>query len=445
MNNLPAWLKLNKVLVLVLLGVLAAGLFYSFHFQIRPVVDARAYDVIATNLASGHGYREDLDKSLAQDFAIVRVGPLYEYFLAGLYKVFGHYYQIVWVAQALLHAASAWLIYLVSLLIFSAQANRKKIALWAAIFFGFYPDLIEISAMLLTETLYLFLMCLALYVFFLYFRKQTVWLTVISGVVFGLAALARPPVLLFIPIVLFYLYKKRLRQKAVLFLFVLLAVFLPWTARNYQLYHKFMPFGAAGAFNFWIGNYHGGSGEQEATAAQYDFLASHPVSDINNESLRQFKNFLVSYPAEFVKLTLLRADKYFSVLRPSGFWFYQTGLGQFLFVACSALASMILFVLGAGGFIKAFRSKNEPLLYLLAFTVATPLVIIVSVVETRYRFQVYPFLAVLGGFFIVWLKSRAGWWKEKVLWLAILLVFSNAFIDFTLSLVKIRERLNNFF
>ena len=85
-----------------------------------------AYDVIASNLANGNGYREDLSVDLAHDYAIARVGPLYEYFLVGIYKIFGHNYFWVWFFQALLHAVSAWLIYKTTQIIFSDSEKKGK-------------------------------------------------------------------------------------------------------------------------------------------------------------------------------------------------------------------------------------------------------------------------------------------------------------------------------
>ena len=444
-NHIKKYFYNNKIIILILLGSFLASIFYSFHFRIDPRVDAKAYDIIALNVINGDGYRENLDKDIAYDIAVVRVGPLYEYFLAGIYKVFGHNYGFVWIFQAILHALTALLVYLTVPLIFSEFHSRKKIALWAAAIIGFYPDLIEISAMLLTETLYLFFVCLMIYVFFLYFQKTGNWMAIFLGLSSGLATLARPTVLFLMPIIFFFFYKKKLRFQSFLFLLALIIVFIPWTARNYAIYNKIMPFGAGGSFNFWIGNYHGGNGEQEPSSGQFVFLGSHKISELQGESIDQFKNFLIDHPAEFVKLTFLRANKYFSVIRPMGFWFYQQGIGKLLMILSSALASMILFIFSLAGAIKAFKEKNAALKYLLAFAIATPLIIFITVVETRYRFQIYPLLAILAGYFLVSLGGAKKWWTDKILWLAIFIVSLNGLVDLILSFDKLKEKLGGFF
>ncbi|MDD4271835.1 MAG: glycosyltransferase family 39 protein [Patescibacteria group bacterium] len=447
--NKEKWLlfwRQNRILILILVGSFILSLAYSFYFKIPPAVDARAYDNIAQNLANGNGYRENLDTDLVHDFAIARVGPLYEYFLAGVYKIFGHSYGAVWTIQAVLHALTAWLIYLASILIFAASQQRRAIGLMAAAIIGFYPDLIEISAMLMTETLYLFFICLFFYLFFRFFYEPKNWLLVfLFGLVSGLAVLARPPVLFLLPVAYFLFFRKKLLSQAIIFSIVLFLVFTPWTVRNYLTYGEIMPFGAAGNFNFWIGNYHGGNGEQEPTEEHIQFSAKYGVREINGESMRQFKLFLSDYPAEFLKLTALRVNKYFSIIRPMGFWFYQTGWSQFLFIFSSAMASIILFVFGLAGAIKSFLAREEKFYYLLAFAAIAPLIIFITVVETRYRFQIYPLLAIFAGYFVVSLKYEARRWTNKILWLSITLIFTNGLIDLLLSSAKLKERLGLFF
>lgn len=445
-DKLKNILSQNRIIILIVLVTFLLSVAYSFHFRIVPAVDARAYDNIAQNIAAGYGYKEDATLTFEQDFAIARVGPLYEYFLAGIYKIFGHSYDVVWVAQALLRALTVWLIYLIVLLILKDKSYQRKSGLLSAAFVAFYPDLIEISAMLLTETLYLFLFCLMLYLFFRHFEENKVWLASTLGFFSSLSVLARPPVLFLMPVVAFLYYSKKRFLTGLVFCLFFLLTFVPWAVRNYQVYHEFMPLGAAGAYNFWIGNYHGANGEQSPTKEQGDFTASHPIKEIQAESIKQFKVFVYNYPAEFVKITLLRINKYFSIARPIGFWFYQHGVGQMLVVGSSALASIVLFVLGLGGlFVALFRSDNQKLKYLGMLTVVTPLILFITVVETRYRFQIYPLLAILAGYFVFWLVEQGDWRKNKVLRITLAVILLNAATDLLLNVDKLKEKIGGFF
>jgi len=94
--------------------------------------------------------------------------------------------------------------------------------------------------------------------------------------------------------------------------------------------------------------------------------------------------------------------------------------------------------------IKSIKIKKETIYYLAAFAIATPLIIFITVVETRYRFQIYPFLAIFAGFFIVELWQKRKWWQDRLLWLVAGLIFSNGLIDLFLSWAKFAQRLDKF-
>jgi len=435
----------SKVLTLILLLSFLFSFSYALYFKIQPKVDALAYDNIALNIASGNGFRENVAVSTDRDFSIARVGPLYEYFLAAIYKLFGHNYYFVWFFQAILHALTAFLVYLTGVLIFKDSDKKEEVALWSAGILGFYPDLIEISAMLMTETLYLFLFCLMLYVFFRILEEEISYISIVPlGLVSGLAVLARPPVLFSLPVIVFYLYWKRKSKETLLFVAIFLMVLTPWTARNYNVYGEIAPFGVAGQLNFWIGNHLNSQGKQETSQEIIEFATAHPVVDLGSESIKRFKTFILEHPREFLKTTALRVNRYFSVVRPMGFWFYTSGWRQMTFVAFSVIGSIILFVLGLAGAIKMFKEQKEAYLYLLAFALLTPLILFITVVETRYRFQIYPLLAIFSGYFIsvLNLKDKS---IVKILSVATLIVFLNGGVDFLLNSSRVFDRLEGWF
>ena len=93
-TNLFNWLNLRLIFLIILLSFLLPFV-YSFYHHIEPVVDAEAYDQIAVNLLDGYGYKENRSASYEFDISIVRAGPAYEFFLAGIYCVFGHHYGMV--------------------------------------------------------------------------------------------------------------------------------------------------------------------------------------------------------------------------------------------------------------------------------------------------------------------------------------------------------------
>ena len=108
--------RTKKYLIILLAVVFVVNIAYSFVYQIEPVVDANAYDDIAWNFAQGIGYLEDasLEGAPELDNAIARVGPGFEFFLAGVYKVFGHQIWFIWILHALMRVLTVLLIFLIS-------------------------------------------------------------------------------------------------------------------------------------------------------------------------------------------------------------------------------------------------------------------------------------------------------------------------------------------
>lgn len=452
--NMLRWfekIKSNKILALILFGSFLVCLVYAFVFKINPVVDAKAYDKIAQNILAGNGFVEEAGMDIKFDKAIIRVGPLYQYFLSGIYAVFGRHFEVVWVLQAVLHVFSAYLVFLIALLLFAKyEQQRQNAALLATGIFAFFPDLIEISAMLMTETLYLFLWILLVWYFIFILVNNGLanngsWRQVIIlGVIAGLAVLARPPVLFVLPVIgVYFLFKKNYKL-FILLIFSIALVITPWTVRNYKAYGKIMPFGGAGAYNFWIGNHDGASGEQDKPEEVEKFIVERGAYLVGDESIKQFKNFLYEQPLDFARLTILRINRYFSVIRPMGFWFYDSGLSQLAFILSSAVASLLLFIFSLYGILKIWREKNEAISYLFWMILFTPLILFITVVETRYRFQIYPLLAIFAGYGLIMWLAEANRMKDKHFWIAVLAVCLNGLLDLSLSVEKFFDKLRLF-
>jgi len=440
----------NKFLLYILLGSFFLCIIYSFIFRINPVVDAQAYDQIAMNILAGNGFVEEAGADVRFDKAIIRVGPLYQYFLAGVYLIFGHHYEVVWILQAFLHVFSAYFVYLTAKIIFKKNEKVEIISLISAGIFAFFPDLIEISAMLMTETLYLFFWVLFLWYFIDFIDKnkcesEKAWVSsVILGVIGGLAVLARPPVLFVLPVVFVYFLLKKKIKLIIIMSVAIGAIFVPWTVRNYLAYEKIMPFGGAGGYNFWIGNHVGATGEQDKPEEVEKFIADYGSYLVSDKSIDEFKIFVMDYPLDFVRLTLLRVNRYFSAIRPMGFWFYDFGWSQFVFVMASAFYAFLLFVFSLYGAIKLWTVRDSLLNYIFAFTILTPFILFITVVETRYRFQIYPLLALFAGYGIyIFLTDKLSW-KTKAFLLSFILISLNAVIDLSLSIDKLKEKLGLF-
>lgn len=473
--------KNQKAILGILLGtIFLISLFYSFYFRIQPSIDARAYDNIAWNIVQGNGYRELADVPFEKDNSIVRVGPGYEFFLAGIYYIFGHHYEIIWIIHALLITLSALIIFLLTREIFRGDWSYF-LGLCAAGLIGFSPDLITIQGMLMAETLGVFLIILTTYLFFKYFNQEhKSWqMAFLIGVFLGASILVRTPAaFLLMPITALFLINRprtfpehsvaccenkeaqtksflqrlmsyrKVRGKNWKHLFVLFAamviVFTPWIVRNFNVYNTFVLTNLAYGLNLASGNHPGATGELEPYEINDLYLKEYGIIEGNKRLSEETLKFIISNPLEFIKLTLYRISIYFSFSRPTGFWFHLGGLSKALTLLFSSIYSVLLFVFGFFGIVKMRdlgKEGKRRLKFLLAMLVMMPLAVIGIIVETRYRFLAYPFFAIFAGFGLRELINRRIHWK-LMLWV-ILLLFLNTGFDVARNWSRIIERINN--
>lgn len=438
-------IKEHRIILCIMAAAFILSLAYSFHFRITPAVDAAAYDHIAWNLVSGNGYKEYAELSYSDDLAIIRVGPGYEFFLAGIYFLFGHHYEAAWIINALLHALSALLVFLTAREIFK-ETNGSFIGVVAALFIALSPDLITMSGMLMTETLGVFLIALSVYLFWRYVNSvaKPVWLLSIVALAFGFAVMVRTPAaLLFLPFA-YYLIREKQRRYFLIFTAILILLFMPWISRNYSVHHVFIPTNLAFGYDLLAGNHPGATGELEPYPLNDEFMRQGRIEG-NKMALKTAIGFISAHPAEFLKITLDRISIYFSFARPTGFWFHLHGFAKAATLALSAIYSVLLFTLG---FLGAYGIKVMPpedkkrARLFLAMLVMMPLSVIWIIVETRYRFLIYPFFAVFAGY------GLQALFDKKISWRALFgifgILFLNTAFDAGRNLDRIIERIGEF-
>lgn len=417
----------------------------SFSLRIPPFADSRAYDGIAINLVSRHEYREISEGPLNQDRGISRIGPGYEFFLAGVYGVFGHHQEAVWIIQALFHALSVLLVFLMSRMVFEDALWHPTVGIIAASFVAFSPDLVLASSMLLAENVALFLLVVAAWLSLLYWEKQKTFFAVVLGFLFGIGVLVRTPfaILLIFFALLFWMKQRTL--DGLFFFAACVLVLLPWTIRNEQMYHAFVPTSITFGDDLLAGNNPQASGELDDS--RYIYNAKYKgVSDIvvDRQEMNDAFGFIARDPFHFLKLTLYRASIYFSFSRPSGFWPFLSRSARAVILVLSSLYSLLLFTFGAFGAWCSWRDTGsrdarKKLLLYYAAVLSMPLAIIFIIVETRYRYPIYPLIAVFAGYgFWVLVKKRKDVVKTFFTVAGVLLL--NSAFDMARNFSRIIER-----
>jgi 4-amino-4-deoxy-L-arabinose transferase-like glycosyltransferase len=163
--------------------------------------------------------------------------PVYPSFIALVYSVFGHLPQAVVAAQIFLDSLTAVFV----VLIFLEISRQKSYAYMAGFFYAGSPFSVFYSHMILSETLFAFILIVSIYCFILFLNHKKRGYLIASSVFLGAGVLCRP-IALYLPFLLVafvFMSGSRLRDgfiNCLIFLFSFYIVLIPWYIRNYQQY-----------------------------------------------------------------------------------------------------------------------------------------------------------------------------------------------------------------
>jgi Flp pilus assembly protein TadD/4-amino-4-deoxy-L-arabinose transferase-like glycosyltransferase len=428
MRALPRGLRGSALLFLL---ALVPRLIFWFEWNragliALPVVDANTFDSEARGLLAGTWPPHEPFWQ----------APLYSFFLAGVYRVFGESWAAARLVQAILGATTCVLGYLV--------ARRVLARRWALITFGIcalYGPLIYYEGQLLRETLST---CLLLTWLLLHFRalttRKSLWWAA-SGATLGLAALARENALAAAPLVILWgLFDRRSRRATALpaLLLGLGIILSPVTLWNWRREPTLVPLSSSGGVNFYLGN----NADSRATLAirpgrHWLALVDQPRLEAGVTTAAARSSFFFSKalrwiahdPLGFAGNTMYKTAGFFSaheIRRNQGIYEAREGsvvlrlllwkAGPFGFpfgiVGPLAIVGVILAIGARGGIggrdrigqvsrpnsIWASRepeSGDRELLFLILLTASHILAIILFFPSARYRAPLAPFLALL--------------------------------------------------
>lgn len=378
----------------------------------HPVLDSFWYDAKASDVSNG---------DVLATSGSFRV-PLYVYFVAGCYLVFGHGYLAPILIQAFLGALTCGLIFVIGKRLFGRLAGFV-----AGLGFAFYRMAIYSDGELLPTTLFILLMMAAFYFVVKGIDGRRMFNGLLAGLFMGLGFLTRPDILPFAAAiaiaVLVLLGAKTALRFAGAMVTVLVAFMLLLGLRNLVAFGEFYVFSPQGAINLYIGN--AGFADGKTPLAPGTRFPYHIVADPSEDSItlackqaakesvgrelsdRELSGYYIRKSVGEIGgdiprwLTLIVKKAYFFLnsyersdikLIPR-FTARYSGL-----LKLPLVSYVVVMPLGVAGLLLSILRHNRRVWVASAGFFAYGLVSVVFFVIWRYRLPAVPFLMILSGY-----------------------------------------------
>ncbi len=330
----------------------------------------------------------------------VFVTPVYPFFLALVFKLFGTGFtgfQAARIIQAVISSVTVLLIYLIASKLFN-----KNVGLFAAFMVSFYiPNIITVGYML-TETLFTMLLCLLIYFSLLFAKKPKMAHFGLLGVFWALATLCRPTIALY-PVFLFiYLFwAERIKiiemvKLGTAMAFAFVVIVSPWWIRNYREYGEFIPLAASSGNPLLQGTYV--NYEQTPENVVYYKLGKNAFETNKTEVAVAKMRIKEGFKKDFWGYL-----KWYTIDKTNLFWntvFYWKGFFNIPHFVVLYIHLFIVYTGFAGIIVLLFKGIGKyslPILVMLYFNATH----CVYMAFDRYAFPMIPLLIIFSSYFIL--------------------------------------------
>ena len=420
-HNLQTWYS-RVLLALMVLGF-ACRIAIAIHGGLAappvPGTDASEYDSYAWNLAQGRGYSGispdviEPDGQLLEHPTAYRV-PGTSVVWAGLYWSFGHRYSVVRVLYCILDTLTILLLYGIGRRCFS-----DSVALLGAAIYAVWPTALMYSSQLQSEPLYTFLFCCFILIV-LQFAERPSWSrSIAAGALLGLAMLTRGNAVMMVALMVpwsVWQFRKtpRLVVRGLAISFVALALLVPWTIRNYEIFHSLIPFETGGG-DVLLGSYN----RVIASNPLYYGYWIYPTSELpeyrdqitapNNEVIRDHVEthlaiqWIRNHPEIWWYLAESRFRRSWTpMLQPRSPLLYRVGM----FASWGPI--LVLFALGFFPSLIYFLRTNNPGWILHLGVLHFVLTALIFWGSSRFRYPVEGLCIIIASATLVWFCEKIG-------------------------------------
>jgi 4-amino-4-deoxy-L-arabinose transferase-like glycosyltransferase len=393
---------LRMVLVALLLRLIVIGFLYPA--RLNPDRDhwrfAGEAGRIARSVVEGRGFSSPF---FADTGPTAILTPVYVYLLAVCFKVFGVYSKASAIAMLSLNALFSALTCLPVYFI-AKKSYGDRVAARAGWVWAFFPFAIYFAADFIWPTVLTTFLLSLLFLIALHLESSSRPLPWIGfGLLYGLAALTEPIVVAVLPALgiwaCYRLHHRRQRWllPATLGAVAFFAVVIPWSVRNYRVFHQPILFRDNFGLELFVGNngttWHWASPRLHPSAGGDEWRELQRLGELPYMMRKQQQAviFIKSHVAWFVAMTLRRA-LYFWI----NFWsFDRRYLAEEPLDPLNIAFSTTLTVLAFVGLGRAFRDGLSIAVPALLVFLFFPLTYYVTHLQDYYRRPIDPLFVVL--------------------------------------------------
>lgn len=352
---------------------------------------------IAFSLVTGEGFSSPFR---VETGPTAWTSPIYPLLLAGIFRLFGVYTFHAFLAAMLFNVLCSTLTCIPIFLAGDAMAGWS-IGAAAASLWGIFPNAIILSVESMWDQSLAALLAALLLWATLILPGSRRWLSWCGyGALWGLALMTNPALLSLLPFLLGWLIFREGRwARAAMALAVAALCCVPWTVRNYLVFHEFVPLRNALGLSLWIGNNEhaedwpvGRMHPISSTAEREKYIALGETAYMQEKREEAFR-FMRTHPATDVRFIRDRFVEFWSGGTPHP-------LADFLRFRSVEYRFILLFNLAvaAGAFagvVWLFRMRSLYAVPLAAYVIVFPCAYYLTLAIPRYRHPIDPAVLLL--------------------------------------------------
>lgn len=409
-------IRISFYIALVALVVRLVVVGFVYPYWLNPKRDYYEFGYepgrVARSLALGQGVSNPLHGTTGPTALVM---PVYPAILAGGFKVFGIYSKGAAIAILSFNSLASALTCIPIFLIGRRSFNERtaKIAAWI---WAFFPNAIYFSANWMWATCLITLFLAVLFLMVLYLQESSSGLAWFGfGLGCGVAALTEPNVMSVLP---FFggwacnrLHKRARRwfASACLAALAFVVVVSPWFIRNYEVFHRVIPFRDGLGLELYVGNnsytkhWANGSIRPSNSAAELTEYAQSGELAYMAHKQQQALTFIREHRTWFVGMTLRRM-----LYLWTGFWSFRSSyLAEEPMDPPNIVLNVALLTLVVAGLRRCWRENRWMVTPYLLLFLFFPLVYCVTHPEVYYMRPLDPFLVLLAAYAIAaWRRRR---------------------------------------